>query len=80
MSTAQVQVFEKIELSEWKKAKKASSIHWVQASTKAKKALLRPEVYLEICQLDKTVKVQFKITNDTWITEQRLNYAIIHHP
>lgn len=65
MSTAQVQVFEKIELSEWKKAKKA---------------LLRPEVYLEICQLDKTVKVQFKITNDTWITEQRLNYAIIHHP
>lgn len=65
MSTAQVQVFEKIELSEWKMAKKA---------------LLRPEVYLEICQLDKTVKVQFKITNDTWITEQRLNYAIIHHP
>lgn len=65
MSTAQVQVFEKIELSEWKKAKKA---------------LLRPEVYLEICQLDKTVKVQFKITNDTWITEQRLNFAIIHHP
>lgn len=61
MSTAQVQGFEKTELSEWKKAKKA---------------LLRPEVYLEICQLDKTVKLQFKITNDTWITEQCLNYAL----
>lgn len=61
MSTAQVQGFEKTELSEWKKATKA---------------LLRPEVYLEICQLDKSVKLQFKITNDTWITEQRLNYAL----